>query len=71
MDQTHLLLWSQMMTSQVERSRAAHVQHLRAEQARQARGAQPTVMTVLARAWKSLAGRTRASVESGALATEP
>jgi hypothetical protein len=70
MEQMHLLLWSQMMTSQVERSRAAHVRHLRAEQVRQARDAQPTVMSVLARAWRSLAGRTRAAVEPGALATE-
>jgi hypothetical protein len=70
MDQMQLLLWSQRMSSQGERSRAAHVKHLRAEQARQARDAQPTVMSVLARAWKALAGGTRASVEPGLLPAE-
>ena len=70
MDQMQLLLWSQMTSSDVERSRDAHIQHLRAEQARQARDDQPTVMSVLARAWKALAGRTRVSVEPGPMATE-
>jgi hypothetical protein len=70
MDQMHLLLWRQMTLSDVERSRDAHVRHLRAEQARQARDARPSVMSFLARAWKALAGRTRASVEPGPVATE-
>ena len=70
MDQIQYLVWSQRMVTQAERSRAAHARHVRAEQVRQARGAHPTVMSVLARAWKSLAGRTGTSVEPSTLASQ-
>lgn len=71
MDQMHLLLWSQRMMTQAERSNDAHKRYMRAEQVRQAQAAQPTVDSVLARAWKALAGRPRVSVERGELATQP
>jgi hypothetical protein len=71
MDQMHLLLWSQRMTTQAERSRDAHMRYIRAEQVRQAQAARPGVTSVLARAWQALAGKSRGSVERGELATQP
>lgn len=71
MDQMQFLLWSQRLTTQAERSRDAHMRYMRAEQVRQAQAAQPTVGSVLARAWKAVAGKPRVSVERGELATQP
>lgn len=69
MDQMQFLVLSQMRATEPERSRAAHRRHLRAEQARQVRDAQPSALSLVARAWAAVVGSPRASVETGAAVT--
>jgi len=71
MDQSQLLVWSLMMTTQAERSRVAENQHLRAEQVRQARDEKSTVRSAVGRARRALSRTTRASAEPNVLATQP
>lgn len=71
MDPMHLHLWHQMTMTQSDRARAAHQRYLRAEQIRQAQANRPTLKSVLARAWKGLAGKPREAVEPGELRTGP